>query len=138
MLHPHNPHFQGWNTIFRINGGTIHKIGKYVVASADTRRKLNGRVWASGGGACSRGYCAKMVRPCLRTTRIRLVFYEEIVSTFYIGLLRATLVFVPTCSSSLFFSLSLLWFERDSFDNKSDFQAWGFCFSLEMVGEVVS
>lgn len=47
MLHPHNPHFQGWNTIFRINDGTIHKIGKYVVASADTRRKLNGRVWAS-------------------------------------------------------------------------------------------
>lgn len=49
-------------------------------------------------------YCAKMVRPCLRTTRIRLVFYEEIVSTFYIGLLRATVVFVPTCC--LFLSLS--------------------------------
>lgn len=35
MLHPRNPRFQGWNTILRIKDETVHKIGKYVVASVE-------------------------------------------------------------------------------------------------------
>lgn len=85
-------------------------------------------------GGCSGGGGGGVIAQkwsCLRTTRIRLVFYEEIVSTFYIGLLRATVVFVPTCQRC---SFHLLRFERDRFDNKSIriFKYLGICFSLEI------